>query len=184
MTLLTPRPRVVLVQGGYADAPCWSRLVPLLMAKGLMVIPVQCGLGQGPGDVAAVWRVIESQDEDVLLVGHSWDGAVLTDAAVHPQVCGAVYIAGGPDGQCSLGDWLREFPVPGGSAPLPGEQDPAGDAPTWTGKPSWFLYGEQGRAASPGQAPMPAQLAQVADVVAQAAAELSVQLCPPVERRA
>lgn len=169
----------MLVHGAFASAPSWSRLVPLLMAKGLMVIPVQCGPGQAPGDVAAVWRVIERQEDDVLVVGHSWDGALLTDAAAHPQVGGVVYVASGADGQHTMGDWLREeLPVAGGRG-LAGEQCPGATA-TWTGKPSWFVYGQQALPARAGEAPMPAQLGLVADVVAQAAAELAATLCPPV----
>jgi pimeloyl-ACP methyl ester carboxylesterase len=174
MTLpLRPRPSVVLVHGAFGDAAHWSELVPLLEDRGLSVIPAQCPLSAPSDDVAAVRSVLDRHAGDVLLVAHSWDGAVITETCRHPRVRGAIYIAGGPDGELSLGEWLGEFPVVGDAVALEGSSA-AGAAWIWRGKPTWFIYGEQGAKAGPIGAPMPAQLAQVADVVARAAAELAM----------
>jgi len=172
MTLpLRSRPSVVLIHGAFGDAASWSDFVPLLEDRGLSVIPAVCPLTSFSDNVAAVWSVVEMQGRDVLLVGHSWDGSVITDACGHPRVRGAVYIASGPDSQQSLGEWLKEIPVVGEA--LASDDTPAaGTALTWKSKPAWFVYGEQGDQAGPSEAPMPAQLGEVADVVAQAAAEL------------
>jgi pimeloyl-ACP methyl ester carboxylesterase len=176
MTLpLRSRPSVVLVHGAFGDAASWSDFVPLLEDRGLSVIPAQCPLTSFSDDVAAVWSVVETLDRDVLLVGHSWDGAVITDTCSHPRVRGAVYIASGPDSQQSLGEWLKEIPVVG-KALAPDDMPPADIAWPWQSKPTWFIYGEQGDHAGPSGAPMPAQPAEVADVVAQAAAELAGQV--------
>jgi DNA-binding CsgD family transcriptional regulator len=165
---------VVLVYGPFGDAAHWSEFIPLLADRGLPVVVARCPLTSPSDDVAAVRSVLDQQAGDAVLVAHSWDGAVITEACGHPRVRGAIYIASGPDGQLSLGDWLNEFPVVGDTA-APGDWPATGTAWTWPGKPTWFIYGEQVGQASPSEAPMPAHLAQVADVVAQAAADLAGQ---------
>ena len=124
--------------------------------------------------MAAVWSILDEQDGDVLLVAHSWDGAVITEACRHPRVRGAVYIASGSDTQQALGEWLTEFPAMG-TALGPDDTPATGTTWTWKSKPTWFIYGEQGGRADPVGAPMPAQLADIADIIVQAAAELAGQ---------
>jgi pimeloyl-ACP methyl ester carboxylesterase len=138
----------------------------------LSVIPALCPLTSFSDDVAAVWSVIERQARDVLLIAHSWDGAVITETCKHPRVGGAVYVASGPDDRQSFGEWLAEFPVLS-NALAPDDTSAASTAWTWKSKPTWFIYGEQGDQVGPTGAPMPAQLTEVAEVVAQAAAELA-----------
>jgi pimeloyl-ACP methyl ester carboxylesterase len=146
----------------------------MLEDKGLSVIPAQCPQTSFSADVAAVWRIIDVQDGDVLLVAHSWDGAVITETCRHPRVRGAIYIASGSDSQQALGEWVTEFPAMGN--PLAPDETPSmGTTWTWRSKPTWFVYGEQGDQTGPSGAPMPAQIAEVADVIAQAAAELAGQ---------
>jgi pimeloyl-ACP methyl ester carboxylesterase len=67
-------------------------------------------------DEAAVRRVIDQEDGPVLLVGHSWSAAVITEADNHPRVCGLIYIAAAaPDSGQSLNDWWQDVPLaPGG----------------------------------------------------------------------
>jgi EAL domain-containing protein (putative c-di-GMP-specific phosphodiesterase class I) len=98
---------VVLVHGAFADGSCWAKVIPLLTARGLKAIAVQNPLSSLADDVAAAHRVIDQQDGPVLLVGHSWGGAVITEAGNHAQVKGLVYIAAGaPDSGQSLRDNL------------------------------------------------------------------------------
>jgi pimeloyl-ACP methyl ester carboxylesterase len=106
---------VVLVHGAFADGSCWSKVIPRLKNLGLEAIAVQNPLSSLADDVTAVHRVIGMQNGPVLLVGHSWGGAVITEAGNHPQVMGLVYIsAGAPDSGQSFGDWWKDYaPAPG-----------------------------------------------------------------------
>jgi pimeloyl-ACP methyl ester carboxylesterase len=84
---------VLLVHGAWADGSCWSKIIPLLEAKGLHVVAVQNPLTSLADDVVAVKRAIALQDGPVLLVGHSYGGAVITEAGNDPKVVGLVYVA-------------------------------------------------------------------------------------------
>ncbi len=88
-----PIKNVVLVHGAWADGSCWSKIIPLLEAKGLHVVAVQNPLTSLADDVAAVKRAIALQEGPVLLVGHSYGGAVITEAGNDPKVVGLVYVA-------------------------------------------------------------------------------------------
>src|SRR5712692_1577359 len=84
---------VVLVHGAWADGSSWSKVIPLLQAKGLHVVAVQNPLTSLADDVAATKRAIALQDGPVLLVGHSYGGVVITEAGNDPKVVGLVYVA-------------------------------------------------------------------------------------------
>jgi pimeloyl-ACP methyl ester carboxylesterase len=84
---------IVLVHGAFADGSSWSKVIPLLEADGYHVIAVQNPLTSLADDVAATKRTIALQDGPVILVGHSWGGAVITQAGDDPKVAGLVYIA-------------------------------------------------------------------------------------------
>jgi pimeloyl-ACP methyl ester carboxylesterase len=84
---------IILVHGAFADASSWSKVIPLLEAKGYKVIAVQNPLTSLADDVAATKRIIALQDGPVILVGHSWGGVVITQAGVDPKVAGLVYVA-------------------------------------------------------------------------------------------
>src|SRR3979490_811366 len=63
---------VVIVHGAWADGSSWSKVIPLLQAKGLHVVAVQNPLTSLADDIAATKRAIASQDGPVLLCGHSY----------------------------------------------------------------------------------------------------------------
>jgi pimeloyl-ACP methyl ester carboxylesterase len=84
---------IVLVHGAFADGTSWSKVIPLLEADGYHVVAVQNPLTSLPDDVAATKRIIALQDGPVILVGHSWGGAVITQAGDDPKVAGLVYVA-------------------------------------------------------------------------------------------
>jgi pimeloyl-ACP methyl ester carboxylesterase len=84
---------VVLVHGAWADGSSWAKVIPLLQAKGLHVVAVQIPLSSLAEDVAATKRAIALQDGPVVLVGHSYGGAVITEAGNDPKVVGLVYVA-------------------------------------------------------------------------------------------
>ena len=77
-------------------------MIPLLQAKGLHVVAVQNPLTSLAEDVAATKRAIALQDGAVLLVGHSYGGAVITEAGNDPKVVGLVYVAAFAPGEVSL----------------------------------------------------------------------------------
>lgn len=84
---------IVLVHGAFADGTSWSKVIPLLESKGYHVVAVQNPLTSLADDVAATKRIIALQDGPVILVGHSWGGAVITQAGDDPKVAGLVYVA-------------------------------------------------------------------------------------------
>lgn len=88
-----PVKNIVLVHGAFADGSSWSRVIPLLEARGYHVTAVQNPLTSLADDVSATKRIIDLQDGPVILVGHSWGGAVITQAGDDPKVAGLVYIA-------------------------------------------------------------------------------------------
>jgi pimeloyl-ACP methyl ester carboxylesterase len=106
---------VLLVHGAWADGSSWSKVIPLLEAKGLHVVAVQIPLTSFVDDVSATQRAIALEDGPVLLVGHSYGGAVITEAGNDPKVAGLVYVAAvAPDaGESALG-LITSVPTPVG----------------------------------------------------------------------
>jgi pimeloyl-ACP methyl ester carboxylesterase len=88
-----PQTTAVLVHGAFADGSSWSRISPILEAKGLKVVAVQNPLSSLADDVAVMRRAIDQQTGPVVLVGHSWAGVVITEAANDPKVKALVYVA-------------------------------------------------------------------------------------------
>src|ERR1700761_6696878 len=84
---------IVLVHGAFADESSWSKVIPLLLAKGYKVTAVSNPLTTFQDDVAATKRALAAQDGPVILVGHSYGGVVITEAGVDPKVVGLVYVA-------------------------------------------------------------------------------------------
>ena len=84
---------VVLVHGAFADGSGWRGVYDNLSARGYRVTIVQNPLTSLADDVAATTRVLDRQDGPAILVGHSWGGTVITEAGVHPQVAGLVYVS-------------------------------------------------------------------------------------------
>jgi pimeloyl-ACP methyl ester carboxylesterase len=108
---------VVLVHGGFVDGSGWQGVYSLLKKDGYRVAIVQNPTLSLEGDVAATNRVIDAQSEPVILVGHSYGGAVITEAGTHPKVAALVYIAAfAPDKGESVNTLIAD-PPPG--APVP-----------------------------------------------------------------
>jgi pimeloyl-ACP methyl ester carboxylesterase len=102
---------IVIVHGAWADGSSWSKVIPLLQAKGLHVVAVQNPLTSLADDVAATKRAIASQDGPVLLVGHSYGGVVITEAGNDPKVVGLVYVAAlSPSEGESVASLTKPFP--------------------------------------------------------------------------
>ncbi|SFE43939.1 Pimeloyl-ACP methyl ester carboxylesterase [Phytobacter palmae] len=104
---------IVLVHGAFADGSSWSAVTALLQAKGYTVTAVQNPLTSLKDDVAATERVLQRQHGDVLLVGHSWGGAVITQAGNAENVKGLVYLSAlAPDSGESVTDTLNRLDQP------------------------------------------------------------------------
>jgi pimeloyl-ACP methyl ester carboxylesterase len=108
---------VVLVHGGFVDGSGWAGVYQMLKAKGYRVAVVQNPTKSLADDVATTKAAIDSLDGDVVLVGHSYGGAVITEAGTHPKVSSLVYItAFAPDKGESVASLISN-PPPG--APVP-----------------------------------------------------------------
>jgi pimeloyl-ACP methyl ester carboxylesterase len=95
---------VILVHGAWADGSSWSKVIPLLIAKNLHVTAVELPLTSLADDAATVKRAIALEDGPVVLVGHSYGGAVITEAGNDPKVSALVYVAAfAPDAGQSAG---------------------------------------------------------------------------------
>lgn len=88
-----PQKTVVLVHGAFADGSSWSKVIPLLEARGLRVVAVQNPLSSLAADADAAKRIIDMAPGPVILVGHSWGGQVISQAGVNDKVKALVYVA-------------------------------------------------------------------------------------------
>ena len=108
---------VVLVLGGFVDGAGWEGVYKILKKDGYNVSIVQNPTISLEDDVAATKRILAAQDGPTILVGHSYGGAVITEAGNHPKVAGLVYItAFAPDKGESVATLIKD-PPPG--APVP-----------------------------------------------------------------
>jgi pimeloyl-ACP methyl ester carboxylesterase len=107
---------IILVHGGWADGSSWGKVIPILKNAGHRVIAVQLPLHNSADDIATVKRAIELAGGPVLLVGHSYGGFVITNAAYNnPNVTGLVYVAAfAPDKGESLGTFVTPAMLPPG----------------------------------------------------------------------
>ncbi|WP_329367834.1 alpha/beta hydrolase [Streptomyces sp. NBC_00669] len=108
---------IVLVHGGFVDGSGWQGVYDHLTADGYRVSVVQNPTLSLAGDVAATHQVLDGLDGPAVLVGHSYGGAVITEAGSHPQVAALVYVtAFAPDKGESVNSLIAD-PPPG--APVP-----------------------------------------------------------------
>src|SRR5882724_1095723 len=109
---------VVLVHGGFVDGSGWEGVYKALKKSGYAVTIVQNATTSLADDVATTKRAIALQNGPVILVGHSYGGAVITEAGTDPKVAGLVYIAAfAPDSGESVSALIKSGSVPG--APVP-----------------------------------------------------------------
>ncbi len=108
---------VVLVHGNFVDGSGWQGVYDLLTADGYRVAVVQNPTISLDGDVAATRLVLDSLDGPAVLVGHSYGGAVITEAGNHPHVAALAYItAFAPDTGESVSSMIAD-PPPGTPVP-------------------------------------------------------------------
>ena len=115
---------VVLVHGAFVDGAGWESVYKTLKKDGYDVSVVQNTTLSLEDDVALTKMAIAAQKNDVLLVGHSYGGAVITEAGNDPKVAGLVYIAGWvPDAGESISTLLKTLPADAPAPPILPPQD-------------------------------------------------------------
>src|SRR6201981_3106668 len=108
---------IVLIHGGFVDGSGWESVYRTLKKDGYKVSIVQNPTLSLAGDVAGTKRTLASQGGPVILVGHSYGGAVITEAGTDPKVAGLVYItAFAPDKSESVATLIKD-PPPGAPGP-------------------------------------------------------------------
>jgi pimeloyl-ACP methyl ester carboxylesterase len=110
---------VVLVHGGFVDGSGWRGVYDALTADGYQVSVVQNQTLSLESDVETTHQVLDQQDGPAILVGHSYGGAVITEAGRHERVAGLVYIAAfAPDAGESVNSLIAGFPTDGPQPPI------------------------------------------------------------------
>jgi pimeloyl-ACP methyl ester carboxylesterase len=101
---MSEKPTIILVHGFWGGAAHWAKVIPILVRKGYEVHAVENPLTSLADDAERTRKMIASQKRPVLLVGHSYGGAVITEAGNQPNVVGLVYVAAfAPDAGESAG---------------------------------------------------------------------------------
>jgi pimeloyl-ACP methyl ester carboxylesterase len=121
---MTDVQNVVLVHGGFVDGSGWRGVYDVLTADGFNVSVVQNQTLSLESDVETTHNVLDLQDGPAILVGHSYGGAVITEAGNHERVSGLVYIAAfAPDAGESVSTLLADLPPDGPVPPILPPQD-------------------------------------------------------------
>jgi pimeloyl-ACP methyl ester carboxylesterase len=111
---MTGAQNIVLVHGGFVDGSGWQGVYDALTADGFNVSVVQNQTLSLDSDVETTTNVLDQQDGPAILVGHSYGGAVITEAGTHDSVAGLVYItAFAPDQGESVNTLIAGFPTDG-----------------------------------------------------------------------
>ena len=138
---------VVLVHGGFVDGSGWQGVYDLLTADGYNVSVVQNQTLSLESDVETTHNVLDQQNGPAILVGHSYGGAVITEAGQHERVAGLVYItAFAPDRGESVSTLIGGFPSDGPQPPILPPED-------------GFLFLDRGKFAESFAADVPARVA-------------------------
>ena len=115
---------IVLVHGGFVDGSGWRGVYDVLTADGFNVSVVQNQTLSLDSDVATTTNVLDELDGPAILVGHSYGGAVITEAGTHGSVAGLVYVtAFAPDAGESVNSLIGTFPQDGPVPPILPPQD-------------------------------------------------------------
>jgi len=116
---MSDKPSVVLVHGGFVDGSGWQGVYDLLTADGYRVSVVQNPTLSLEGDATATRMILDHQDGPTILVGHSYGGAVISEAGTHERVAALVYIcAFAPDAGESVNTLIAGFPASGPQPPI------------------------------------------------------------------
>jgi pimeloyl-ACP methyl ester carboxylesterase len=168
----TSSPTILLVHGAWADGSSWQRVIPILLGAGHKVVAVQNPTQSLAGDVAATRQALEAVEGPVVLVGHSWGGAVITEAGTDPKVKALVYVAAfAPGAGEALGPLVGKYPNPPALGKI--QDDGKGNltlsAEGWVEDVANDLPEAEARVLAVVQPPLPAST--FGDVISQAAWE-------------
>ena len=106
------KPTLLLCHGLWADGSCFNKILPTLISDGFEVIAVQYGLDNYQKDVDMIKYALNRVDGPVILVGHSYGGATITDAGNDSKVVGLVYIAAlAPDAGETAQQQTADYPT-------------------------------------------------------------------------
>ncbi|MGH7519418.1 MAG: alpha/beta fold hydrolase [Gemmatimonadales bacterium] len=121
---MTTKPTIILVHGAWGDGSHWRHVIPRLHADGHRVCAVQNPLTSLADDIERTSKLAAAQPGPVVLVGHSYGGAVITGAGHTPNVVGLVYVAAfAPDEGDSLGSIFARRPPPPGAGNIRPDKD-------------------------------------------------------------
>jgi pimeloyl-ACP methyl ester carboxylesterase len=113
---MSEKPTIILVHGFWGGTAHWAKVIPILVRKGYGVHAVENPLTSLAEDAERTRKMISAQKGPVLLVGHSYGGAVITEAGNHDNVVGLVYIAAfAPDAGESAGSVASRQPSVAGA---------------------------------------------------------------------
>ena len=116
---MSDKTNVVLVHGGFVDGSGWQGVYDLLTADGHRVSIVQNPTLSLEGDAAATRMILDQQDGPTILVGHSYGGAVISEAGTHERVAALVYVcAFTPNAGESVNTLIATFPASGPQPPI------------------------------------------------------------------
>lgn len=116
---MSQKPSVVLVHGGFVDGSGWQGVYDLLTGDGYRVSIVQNPTLSLEGDAGATRMILDRQDGPTILVGHSYGGAVISEAGTHERVSALVYVAAfAPDAGESVNTLIAGFPADGPQPPI------------------------------------------------------------------
>ncbi|MGO4105522.1 alpha/beta fold hydrolase [Leifsonia sp. YAF41] len=114
-----PTKSVVLVHGGFVDGSGWKGVYDILTRDGYTVSIVQHPTLSLAGDDAATRQILDRQSEPAVLVGHSYGGAVISQAGTHENVASLVFVAAfAPDEGESVNTLIQGFPTDGPQPPI------------------------------------------------------------------
>ena len=148
-----PKPTIVLVHSAFPDAMGWEYIAPILRRDGYKVVAVDNPLVSLGEDIATTKRVIDGVRGPVVVVGHSYGGAVITGAAAGSlNVRALVYLAAlAPDGNEPIGAFNGKYPSESGGG-LPANSTILSETisfPAWRSIPSWYLVSKDKDEISP-----------------------------------
>jgi pimeloyl-ACP methyl ester carboxylesterase len=104
---------IILVHGAWANSSSWDKVIPILQEKNLNVVAVHLPLSSLVDDAATVKRAIAAAGGEVILVGHSWGGTVITQAGNDEKVSALVYVAAfAPSKNQSVNELFKDYPQP------------------------------------------------------------------------
>jgi pimeloyl-ACP methyl ester carboxylesterase len=138
---------IVLVHGAFVDGSGWKKVCTILISRGYKVHVVGNPNVGIDNDLAAIQRLLDRLEGPVILVGHSYGGALITHAGNSPKVAGLVYVAAfAPEEGESLEKLLNNYPAAASQIPIAASAFTyVFETAAWKTKPSWHIIATEDR---------------------------------------